>query len=149
MKSLNFIGILIFALNFNVFSQNSDVIPEHVNWIADKQEWSLKIGFEKGIPEPEELCLQLIFPSDYNKSELKDKLSFQFNWYYYYATKKEFMDSYSISYDKTKDETPNGLSVKSSRKNIHKGWWEVEVISKIDNKPVSFNSATKFQIYIK
>ncbi len=149
MKKIIFIIIGIFFIGYG-FSQSSVIKPKHINWLADGKLVSLKTGFEKGVPSPEKLSLVVVFPNDIDQNIAKEKLKFKFNWYYYYATKKEFMDSYTVSYDKGKVvESNNSFRIKSSRSNIHKGWWEVEVIAKYDNKPVKFNNIVKYQIYIQ
>ncbi len=138
---------LVFAQN-KAFSQ-SIIIPEKVQWRADRTEVSLKTGFDVGIDAPKSLTLELIFSNELLKEIPKDKLSFEFRWFHYYSTRKDFMDSYTIPYDKDKPETGNFFTISSTRKNITRGWWEVQVISKLDEKEVQYKELKKFQIYIK
>jgi len=153
IKSLLIICFTILLNTGRVFSQVSIIKPISISWMADNSEVSLKQGFEVGIPQPEKLILKVVFPNDIDPKKAKEDLKWEFVWYYYYATTKSFMDSYTVSYSNLKEgdilsEDKKNLILKSTRGDIYSGWWEVEVISKSEDKPLSFNGVTKFQIYI-
>ncbi len=138
--------ILIFS---NLISAQSEIKAEHAVWRADNHTVSLKRAYVPGIKRPTELTLKVFF--DNSLIEKYDSLEFEFKWYHYYVTKREFMDSYSTNYKEENKINENSFCLFSSRKNITPGWWEVQVIAKYDNKPVKLNKGNikKFQIFVK
>jgi hypothetical protein len=147
-KTIAIIVLIFTSLSFTAFSQ-SIITPATVQWKADQNDVSLKTGFEVGIAAPAILTLELYFENSILKEVPKEKLTFEFRWFHYYSTRKDFMDSYTVPYDKEKAGEGNKFKISSSRSNITRGWWEVQVISKVDGKTVKYNDLDKFQIYVK
>ncbi len=143
--SISLIFILVF--NKSVFSQ-SEIKPVHAVWMADNKLVSLKRGYT-GVLKPNELTLKLFFDKNISKKYSKDQLELEFKWFHFYSTKKEFMDSYTISYDKNFETLEKVITTSSKRSNITKGWWEVVVIAKHDNKPITFGAKKRFIIFFK
>lgn len=142
---------IVLALAFFVWpikSVNAQIVPVKVEWIADGATVSLEQGYKKGIPAPEKLTLSLHFDKSLLKKYTNEQLSFEFKWFYYYVTKKEFMDSYTIKFSSSQIINDNTFNVISSRGNIRHGWWEVQVISKADGEIMKFGELSRFQIYI-
>ena len=149
-KSIYILLIIILATSFNNANSQSVIKPSHVVWKADGNEISLKKAYNEGINNPNELGIEMVFNESLTSKYSKEQLTFEFKWFTYYITKKSFMDSYTVSYDKNKQINTNTktFSVSSKRKKISKGWWEVIVIAKLDGKPINFGKNSRFQIYI-
>jgi hypothetical protein len=96
----------------------------------------------------DKLTIELYFDKSILNSYSKDKMNFEFKWFYYYVTQKEFMDSYTVTYNESAVPSANAFSISSTRGNIRSGWWEVQVISKADGEVVGFQEVSRFQIYI-
>ena len=139
--------IMISLFNKSAFSQ-SEIKPVHAVWMADDKPVSLKRGYT-GVIKPNELTLKLFFEKNISKKYSNEDLKLVFKWFHFYSTKKEFMDSYTISYDKNFETLEKVISASSKRSNITKGWWEVVVIAKYDNKPITFGAKKRFIIFFK
>lgn len=148
IKYLTFFLVFIFLFNFSNLKAQLSVTPIDVSWLVDGQKVTLKKGYNEGVNKCEKLTIQLFFDKSILKTYSKDQLNFEFKWFYYYVTKKEFMDSYTVTYNGSAVSGNNSFSISSSRENIGHGWWEVQVISKIDGKSVAFDNIARFQIYV-
>ena len=149
-KSIYLILLISFTvITFNVKAQ-SEIKPTHVVWKADGNNISLKQAYNEGINNPNELGIEVSFDENLLNKYSKEQLTFEFKWFTYYITKKSFMDSYTVSYDKSihNNSSAKTFLVSSKRKKISKGWWEVVVIAKVDGEPIKFGENTRFQIYI-
>ena len=123
--------------------------PIHAYWMADTETVTMNKAYNDGISKPNELTFKMFFDKKGLSKYSAEQLSFEFTWFHYYTTQKEYMDSYTVKYSNSNFSSDNKYVISSSRENIMKGWWEVRVKAKYDNKEVVFNETTKFQIYVE
>jgi len=151
MKTKLFI-ISIFAVFFinNTLAQSiSKIKPVVLNWKAANESITLKKASNDGITQPDSLSFEVTF----NKSELEkyigSNVNFEFKWYYYLSTKKKLMDTYIVTYNPKNAKSDGSVVLKSTRSNINKGWWEVQVVAQYDNGLIELSNLTQFQIFVK
>ena len=143
------ITLIIILISNSLISAQSEIKAAHAVWKADSRTVSLKRGHKPGIKRPKELTLKVFFENELTEKYSDNDLKFEFKWFHYYATKKAFMDSYVVNYDKEKKVNEKSFYLSSSRRNITPGWWEVQVIARYDGKPVQLGNIKKFQIFVQ
>ena len=146
--------ILLTAIVFTSFfmketNAQSALKPVYAHWMAGSESVTMDVAYNKGVPKPNALTFKMFFDKNVLSKYSADKLTFEFTWFHYYTTQKEYMDSYTVKYNSSNFTPENKYVISSSRENIMKGWWEVRVKAKYDNKEVYFNGTSKFQIYIQ
>ncbi len=140
--------IISILLSMELMGQ-SVLKPEHAFWKADESTVSLSKGYNEGISKPTNLSFVMFFDQEIIQKYGKGDLSFEFIWFHYYTTEKEYMDSYTVKYNLSNVNRSKKYEIKSSRGNILSGWWEVRVKARYDGKNVRFRGMDKFQIYVK
>ncbi|MEA2043472.1 MAG: hypothetical protein U9N85_13105 [Bacteroidota bacterium] len=149
-KQLFIISALLLSPLFMITSKGQSVLkPIHAHWMASGSNVSISNGYNSGISKPGNLTFKMYFDKSTLKNYPSDRLTFEFIWFHYYVTQKEYMDSYTVNYSSSNFTNDNKYVISSTRENIMKGWWEVRVKAKYDNKQVQLNNIKKFQIYIK
>ena len=126
----------------------SQIKPTHVVWKSDGQQVTLKTG-KYGISQPDSLSIEIYFPQEYINQFNKDDLSFEFKWYYYFSTRKKLITKKSVNYNANNFKSNKSYLIHSTRGNITKGWWEVQIIALKDNGLLELGTLSKFQILIK
>jgi len=138
---------LVFFLSINIANAQKVATPTHVVWKVDGKQVSLKAA-HSGIDSPEELTIEVFF-SDEDVTKMKaDGTEIEFKWYYYYATSREYMDSYTVSYNESETDAYEQKKMSSTRGDISKGWWEVHIVSVDSDEKMSFNKIKQFQIFV-
>ncbi len=127
---------------------NAQITPTYAEWVVDGKSISLEKAYKEGITTPQKLSLKLHFDKSLLKKYSQEQLKFEFKWFYYYVTQKEFMDSYTVSYNANTSSSDKTFTTLSSRGNIRHGWWEVQVVSKADGQIIKFGDISRFQIYV-
>lgn len=141
--------LLFFSVLVQALAAQSAMKPVHAYWKADGKTVSLSKGYHDGTEQPSELTFVMFFDQNVLKRYSKSHLTFEFTWFHYYSTQKEYMDSYTVRYNGANISDSNKYVVTSKRGNILPGWWEVRVRALYDNKAVHFKGLDKFQILIK
>ena len=126
----------------------SSLTPTHVIWSADGKQVTLKNG-NYGIAQPDSLSLKVYFREEYIKKFDKEKVNFEFKWYYFFSTRKQLIESNTVKYNPNHFQSDNSYLVSSTKGNLTKGWWEVQVKSGTDNGLIEFGKIYKFQILIQ
>ena len=126
----------------------SSLAPTHVIWAADGQQVTLKNG-SYGIAKHDSLSLKIYFRKEYIKKFDEEKLNFEVKWYYFFSTRKQIIESKVVKYNANHFQTDNSYLISSTKGNLTKGWWEVQIVSGTDNGLIEFGNIYKFQILIK
>ncbi len=135
-------------LAFSTFGNAQTLpIPTHAAWKADKDAVSLKNAY-LGVATPSTLTFEILFSEADIKKMKAQGTELEFKWYYYYATTKEFMDSYTIAYDEAVTDGYEQTKLTSIKGDIMSGWWEVQVVISGTEQPISFKNTTQFQIFV-
>jgi hypothetical protein len=147
-----FYTTLAFAIIFNFLTielmGQSVMKPVHAYWQANGQTVSLSTGYNQGIPKPDKLAFVMFFDKSIVSKYSASDLTFEFTWFHYYSTQKEYMDSYTIRYSQSNVSDNNKYVIRSERENILSGWWEVRVKAHYDGEEVQFKGLNKFQIHV-
>jgi len=144
--------ILSFTLIFvyQAYSQNiSKIKPVHIIWNSGNEKVTLKKASNFGIIQPDSLLLEVYFDKETINSLKSEPVTFEFKWYYYLSTKKKLMETQTIVLDETKLQEDGSYLITSKRKNLSKGWWEVQATALLDNGLLELGNITQFQIFIK
>lgn len=141
-------SIVLIFMTFQLMGQ-SVIVPEHAYWKADTETISLSKGYNEGVTKPDKLSFVMFFNQDVLNKYRAGDLSFEFVWFHYYTTEKEYMDSYTVKYDQSNVNKSNKYVIQSTRGNILSGWWEVRIKARYDGKYLNFRGMDKFQIYVK
>ncbi len=126
----------------------SNIKPAHVIWEADNAKTTIKDG-GYGIQQPDSLSLNVFFKEEYIRQLSKHERDFEFKWYFYFSTRKKLIESQIIKFDENNFKEDGSYLITSTVGNVTKGWWEVQVFSRKDNKVLQIGKLTKFQILIK
>ncbi len=141
---LLFLGVNIFAQNFGV-QKISKVRPDLVIWKADGNTFTLKQA-RAGIVTPNKLSIEVYLDTSFRK--VLNKQNFEFRWYYYLSTRRKLMDTQIVPVSKAKIKD-GSLVITSSKTDLTKGWWEVQIVSTSDRGFVQFGKNISFQIFLK
>ena len=141
------IASCLFLLLATFSNAQSLPTPTHAAWKADKDAVSLKNAY-LGVSTPKTLTFEILFSEEDAEKMKAAGTELEFKWYYYYATSKEFMDSYTISYDEAVSDGFKQTALTSTKEDITSGWWEVQVVVVGSDKSVSFKNTTQFQIFV-
>ncbi len=142
--------ILIVIILFSVKSYSQSIIkPHRALWVADNQVVEISEAMNTGIKKPAKLTLLIAFKKSIEKKYLNKSLNLQFQWYKYYATGKDLMETYNYESIKDFKIHEKALSVSSTCKNISTGTWEVIITAKIEKEIVSLGNAKRYLIKIK
>jgi hypothetical protein len=147
----NLVIILFLLGNFTLaYSQKiSQITPSNILWDTGNEKVTLKKAKAEGIQLSDSLTLEVFFKKDEMEKLSAKEVIFEVRWFYYMITKKQLMDSYTIPIVIRKTENFESYRLASSRKNLRKGWWEVQIICKSDEGLVEFAKVSAYQILLK
>jgi len=140
---------VIFSYNTSFAQIGSKIEPTLLNWKVENTNITLKKASSEGILQPDSLSFEVYFDKLDIEKYMATNVNFEFKWYYYLSTKKKLMDTYVVSYNPKNVQKDGSVVLKSTRGNISKGWWEVQVVAQYDNGLIELGSLSQFQILIK
>ncbi len=151
MKKITLLLAILIGVSF-LSKINAQVIsklkPTQIIWSADNKKTTLKEGVY-GIKQPDSLTINVFFRGDYIKAFDEKDLNFEVRWYYYFSTRRKLIETQTISYNQNNFKNNGSYLVSSTKGNISKGWWEVQIIAKKDNGILQIGKLKKYQILIK
>lgn len=151
-KILLFSAVLLgIFLTKNTFAQDkiSKITPTHIIWNVNGSKTTLKEG-SYGVGKADSLTIKVFFKDEIIRNlEGKGSLDFEFRWYYYFSTKKKLVETQVIKFSQDNYQQNGSYLISSTKKNISKGWWEVQIISKNDNGYLRIGKLKRFQIFVK
>jgi len=151
MKKITLLLAILISVSF-LSKLNAQVIskfkPTQIIWSADGNKTTLKDAIY-GIEKPDSLSLNILFREDYIRTFAEKDLTFEVRWYYYFSTRRKLIETQAISFNSNNFKKNGSYLVSSSKGNISKGWWEVQIIAKKDNGLLQIGKLNKYQILIK
>ncbi len=150
MKTKFFLTGVFFMIVINSFSQGiSKIKPVVLNWKSNNENVTLKKASTDGITQPDSLSFEIVFDKNELARFSAAEYNFEFKWYYYLSTRKKLMDSYIITCSVADVTDEGSIIIKSTKTNINKGWWEVQIIAQHDNGLIELGNLSQFQIFVK
>jgi hypothetical protein len=153
-KIIYILLIMFFFIQTTLYSQiyyqtqSSSLHPVLVVWSANGTKISLRKGLY-GINQPNELRLNVYFTSAQVKKLAEKGAKLEFRWFYYLSTRRKFVQSDIKSFAQARRVRGGGYVLSSALSVLQPGWWEVQVISSTDHRPISFAGKNRFQILLK
>lgn len=142
--------VFLLAINISTYGQRISVVkPVHIVWDSGEEKISLKQAKTVGTSLSDSLMLEIFFTKEEIQKINKEKISFEFRWFFFMVTQKRLMDAYIVNLNSKDIINNESYKISSTRKNLRKGWWEVQVICTVDNGLLSIGKLSSFQIFLK
>jgi len=151
MKKISLLLAILISMFF-ISKTNAQGIsklkPTQIIWSADGNKTTLKDA-TYGIEKPDSLSINILFREDYVRTFEQKDLNFEVRWYYYFSTRRKLIETQFVSFNEKNFKENGSYLISSSKGNISKGWWEVQIIAKKDNGLLQIGKLNKYQILIK
>lgn len=143
------ITILLIAFFATLYVQaQTELTPAQVIFNCDGNMVTLKEAKTDGTTLIPNLEIEVVFAQSELAKLNTQNINFEFRWFYYMSTKKTLMATYTVAADM--DSVADKLiRVKSEKKNVRKGWWEVQIKCKTNDSPIEFAGTKEFTILLK
>lgn len=141
--------VLFIITTLKSYGQNSSILkPALIVWYANGQKITLKAARD-GISTKDTVQLWVYFSEPIFHNITKNKtFNFEIYTYYYMTTRKELINVKEINSTEFDRSEKNALILKIPITIIAPGWWEIQILNKLDDKYLEFANTNKFQIQI-